>query len=332
MTAPTRFSALAKGNFPTPSPTQQAFQQAIQDVANLRERLRELAADQAEARRTYWKQVGPLAATVVAARRALFGPLEEALLLSYFSRAEEKQIREVLLANAQSLHDRFGEDTADLRRKYAPRRPAADSLEADEDEDPAAPAPAEDDARPHEAAAHQARAQRKTKAERAQEAAARQAREEELRLLSNTKTVYRQLARANHPDLERDPAVAAEKTTRMQHITEAYEANDLYTLLQLLAEHAPATPDRETDDVLTRYTNALLQQQTELKQQLNELKYGVNGFAGTTGKKREAELRQLKRHLRAEADYVLHVGQLIREPAGLRELLKELTAAGQEGI
>jgi hypothetical protein len=318
----------AANSLPTPhpgeaaaSPAQQSFRQAVQDVENLRQRLRDLKVEQADARRRYWQQVGPLAQTVVAARRALFGPLEEALLLGYFSRAEERQITEVILGNARTLQDRFGEDEAEILRKYAP---TAKGPRPDETAPNAAPDP---NPSLHEEAAHQARAKRRNKAERAAEAAARQALEEQQRLLSNTKTLYRQLARANHPDLERDPARAADKTTRMQRITEAYEANDLYTLLQLLAEDSAEAPD---DNLLTRYTQALQQQQTELKQQLNELKYGPNGFSGSTGKKQEAELRQLKRHLRAEADYLHHVAHSIAEPEGLRDALRELAAAGHD--
>ncbi len=44
---------------------------------------------------------------------------------------------------------------------------------------------------PYEQAAEQARARRKTKSQKAQEAAEKAAREEEQRLLSNTKTLYR---------------------------------------------------------------------------------------------------------------------------------------------
>jgi len=300
------------------SPAQQAFQQAVQDVENLRQRLRDLQTEQAEARRKYWQQVGPLAQTVVGARRALYAPLEEALLLGYFSRGEERQIVDVIVGNARALQDRFGEDESEILQKHDPTTKPPRPHEPD-------PSPAEPSA--HEEAARQARGKRKNKAERAAEAAAQQAREEQQRLLSNTKTVYRQLARVNHPDLERDPERAAIKTTRMQRITEAYEANDLYTLLQLLAEDSAESPD---DSLLTRYTQALQQQQTELKQQLNELKYGANGFAGSTGKKQEAELRQLKRHLRAEVEYLAQVAHLIAEPEGLRNALKDLAAAGHD--
>ena len=318
---------------PTGSPAQQAFRQAILAVENLRTRLHDLRTEQAEARRRYWQQVGPAATAVVAARHALYPCLEEALLLSYFSRLEEQQITALILGNARNLEERFGEDEGAIIRKYAPagyRGTAAAT----------APAPAnaasggnaadfipDPNLRPHEQAAAAARARRKTKAQRQQEAAAQA---DQHQLESNAKTIYRQLARTHHPDLERDPEKQADKTAQMQRITEAYEADDLYTLLQLLAESGPA--DAAADDVLARYTRALQQQQAALKHEMNELKYGPNGFITGTGKKQELELRQLKRDLRAEAEYVQHIGQLLREADGLRDVLRQLAAEGLDSI
>jgi len=318
---------------PVGSPAQQAFRQAILDVENLRERLRDLRAEQADARRRYWQQVGPAATAVVAARRSLFPSLEQALLLDYFSRLEEQQITELILGNTRALEERFGEDESELIRKYSPVGPrSAPNHEAPGKSsaggragfvpDPALP--------PHEQAAAQARAGRKTKAQRVQEAAEQAAQADQKQLESNAKTIYRQLARTHHPDLERDPAKQAGKTAQMQRITEAYEADDLYALLQLLAESGPA--DAASDDVLARYTRALLQQQITLKQAMNEVKYGPSGFAAVLGKKQELELRQLKRDLRAEAEYVQHVGRLIGEPDGLREVLRQLAAEGLDTV
>ncbi|WP_310395512.1 J domain-containing protein [Hymenobacter sp.] len=320
---------------PVGSPAQQAFRQAIVDVENLREQLRDLRAAQAEARRRYWQQVGPAATAVVTARRSLFPALEEALLLSCFSRLEEAQITALILGNARALEERFGEDEAAIIRKYAPaehRQAPGSAAENTSQADSAPnPAPAPDPTLPpHEQAAAQARARRKTKAQRAQEAAAQAARADQQQFESNAKTIYRQLARTHHPDLERDPEKQADKTAQMQRITAAYEADDLYTLLRLLAETGPA--DAAADDVLARYTRALRQQQITLKQAMNEVKYGPHGFVGSTGKKQELELRQLKRDLRAEADYLQHVGQLLREPDGLRDVLRQLAAEGLESI
>ncbi|GAB3869123.1 hypothetical protein GCM10028824_15560 [Hymenobacter segetis] len=316
---------------PTGTLAQQAFRQAILDVENLRERLRDLRAEQAEARRRYWQQVGPAATAVVAARHALYAPLEEALLLSYFSRLEEAQITGVILGNARTLEDRFGEDEAAIIRKYAPAghrsATAKNAAERKKSEDSAPEFIPDPTLPPHEQAAAAARARRKTKAQRQQEAAAQA---DQKQLETNAKTIYRQLARTHHPDLERDPEKQADKTAQMQRITEAYEADDLYTLLQLLAESGPA--DAAADDVLARYTRALLQQQTQLKQEMNELKYGPNGFVTTSGKKQELELRQLKRDLRAEAEYVAHIGRLLLDTDGLREVLRQLAAEGLETI
>ncbi|WP_019948934.1 J domain-containing protein [Hymenobacter aerophilus] len=316
------------------TPAQQAFAEAVARVEGLRQRLHELKAEQAEARRRYWQQVGPAAETVVQARQALFVPLEEALLLGYFSRLEEAQITALLLGNARTLQDRFGEDAAEILRKYAPRRRAdEDDEEAPEAKTPepaAAPEPATAGRAPHEQAAEAARARRKTKQQRAAEAAAQAAQSQQQALLANTKTLYRQLARAHHPDLSRDVSTHGQRTQLMQRITEAYEANDLYTLLQLLAETTPANPTDDT--LLARYTQALQQQQTELKQQIQALQYGENGFSATTGKKREQEIRQLKRHLKAEAEYLAQVLRLLQEPAGLRQLLRELSAEGHDTV
>ena len=315
---------------PAGSPARLAFRQAVLDVENLRERLHDLRQQQAETRRRYWQQVGPAARAVVDARRALFPPLETALLLGYFSRLEEAQITQVLVGNARALEERFGEDETEILKKYAPAsRAAGASAPADggAEEGPkpaAAPGFAPDPTLPpHEQAAAAARARRTTKAQRQREAAARA---DQQQLESNAKTIYRQLARAHHPDLERDPEKQALRTAQMQRITAAYEADDLYALLELLAESGPA--DAESDDVLGRYTRALLQQQIALKTAMNELKYGPDGFVTGAGKKQELELRQLKRDLRAEADYVQHVARLMAEPAGLRTLLRELAAQG----
>ncbi|RSK24786.1 J domain-containing protein [Hymenobacter metallilatus] len=324
---PTTVPAEAPG-----TPAQRAFREAVAQVEGLRQRLRDLTQEQAEARRRYWQQVGPAAATVVQARQALFPLLENALLLGIFSRLEEQQLTALIVGNARALQERFGEDAAEMLRKYAPRRRA----DADDDEppvqapEPAATGPAEPTLPPHEQAAAAAQARRKTKQQRAEQAAAHAARAAEQQLLRNTKDLYRQLARTHHPDLVQDEATQQQRTQLMQRITEAYETNDLYTLLQLLSDTTPASAADDT--VLTRYTQALHQQQTELKQQLNELKYGENGFSGSTGKKREQEIRTIKRHLRAEADYLLHVTQLVREPAGLRQLLRELAAEGHHTL
>lgn len=313
---------------------QQAFREALAKIDGLRLQIQELEQEQREAKNKYWRQVGPLADAVVGSRRALFAPLEAALTTGYFSRLEEQRIEELLWRNARALQHRFGEEVDDLLRRYAPQRPAP-KFEDDENEGSAPRSSTADHdfdfQHHHEHHAHQ-RGKRKSKEEREQEAAARALQADQQRLQAGTKAVYRQLARANHPDLERDPEIARQKTERMQRIIRAYEADDLHALLQLLAESAALDTDQESDELLLRYVRALQQQQNELKLRLQQLRYGdKNAFLGT-GKKQEAELRQIKRELRSEAEYLALVQQAIQDPAGLRQLLRELSEAGQEEI
>lgn len=340
--APLAVPAVAGSPAPAASPAQQAFRLAVLAVEDLRGRLQARRQEQAAARRRYWQQVGPVAAAVVAARRALYAPLEAALLLGSLSRLEEGQLTELILSNARVLEARFGEDETAMRAKYAPRRQAAAGGDTEAGPSAGSPPKADFEAAPapgpaaclppHEQAAAAARARRQARARRAPEAAARTEQQQQQQLAANTKTLYRQLARAHHPDLERDPTRQAAQTAQMQRITAAYEADDLYALLQLLAESGPAAGPA-ADDVLARYTHALHQQQARLEQELHALRYGPEGLdAGSTGKKQERELRQLKRDLRAEAEYVAYIAGRLREPAELRKLLRELSAAGHESI
>jgi hypothetical protein len=310
----------------TGTPAQQAFHQTIRAVENLREQLQALRAAQAATRQAYWQQVGPLATATVAARRALYEPLEVALLGGYLSRAEEQQVTELLLGNAQSLQERFGEDESAILARYAPAPtpplpapPAASPAEA-----PAPPA--------HEQAAATARARRQQRAQAARQAQAQQADTAGQALLQNTKAAYRQLARLHHPDraAQADEPTQRAQTELMQRITAAYAAGDLAALLSLLAETISAPPTPEADDLLQRYTQALTQQQAQLSQQLAAAQRPVADapWSGTE-KQQRTRLREIKRSLRDETDYLAYLLRQLQEPGLLKELLRELSTRNQ---
>jgi hypothetical protein len=319
----------------TGTPAQQAFRLAIREVEDLRVELQQLRASQAATRQAYWRQVGPVAAATVAARRALYEPLEAALSGGFLNRAEEQQVLDVLVHNAHSLQNRFGEDEAAILARYAPTPP------------PATPEPAPtppiivNDLPQHEQAAATARAQRQQRAQEAREAQAKAADLDGQALLQNTKTAYRQLARLHHPDraAQADIATQQAQTELMQRITAAYAAGDLAALLSLLANEeaqpgttpTPATP--ETEELLRRYTQALAQQQVQLRQELATAQRPLNDapWSGTE-KQQKARLRQIKRDLRAETDYLAQVVRHIQEPTNLRLLLRELASQHQSGI
>ena len=313
------------------SPAQQAFRQAIGAVEELREQLRSLRAQQATARQAYWRQMGPLAAATVAARRALYEPLETALASGYLSRAETQQVTEVLWQNAHSLQERFGEEEAEILARYAPAPPLPDPVLLP------APTPTYEQAPAHEQAAATARARRQQRAQQARAAQAQAADTEGQALLQNTKAAYRQLARLHHPDraAQADAATQQAQTALMQRITAAYAAGDLAELLALLAEKdlAASAAGEEAEALFRRYTAALAQQQRQLSAQLALARQPVAHapWSGTE-KQQRTRLRELKRSLRAETDYLLLLLRQLQALATLRQLLRELAASGQAGF
>jgi hypothetical protein len=69
-------------------------------------------------------------------------------------------------------------------------------------------------------------------------------------------TIYRQLAKALHPDLEQDPIKKEEKLEEMKKLTMAYEEGDIHTLLKLKVEHVSSEKPEEQND-LKIYNNLL---------------------------------------------------------------------------
>ena len=323
---PSRVATPAAG-----SPAQQAFRQALHDTEALREQLRQLQASQVATRQRYWQQVGPLATAAVAARRALYAPLETALTDGYLSRAEAQQVTDLLVHNARSLQARFGEDEAEILARYAPPLPP--------DDEPTAPStqplpypemPAHEQAR---AAAQARRQQRHQQARATQSQAAAQ---ENQALLTNTKAAYRQLARLHHPDraAQADTRAQQAQTALMQRITAAYAAGDLATLLSLLAENeSPIPPSAEAEALLARYTEALAQQRAQLARQLAAARQpDENAPWSGTEKQQKTRLREIKRSLRAETDYLTQLAHQLQDPGTLRQLLRALATNGLAGF
>src|SRR5206468_1470805 len=79
---------------------------------------------------------------------------------------------------------------------------------------------------------HQGKAQYKTRPKTAKQLDKEKAEQEAAQLKQkNITTIYRQLAKLFHPDLEQDEDRRMEKEVLMKSLTEAYEANNLHALL-----------------------------------------------------------------------------------------------------
>ncbi len=106
-------------------------------------------------------------------------------------------------------------------------------------------------------------------AEKIQEAA------EELKK-KNIGTIYKQLAKLFHPDLEQDEERKAEKALLMQELTAAYEAKNLHALLTLELKWIHRENDHLeslTDEKLAVYLQILKEQIADLSFQKQEIAY-----------------------------------------------------------
>jgi hypothetical protein len=87
-------------------------------------------------------------------------------------------------------------------------------------------------------------------------------------------TMYKQLARVLHPDLELDPERRRQKERLMQELTVAYSNNDMHTLLRLEMEwiqREEGEIERLTDEKLAVYNQTLKEQVQDLEQELRGL-------------------------------------------------------------
>lgn len=87
-------------------------------------------------------------------------------------------------------------------------------------------------------------------------------------------TMYKQLARVLHPDLELDPERRRQKERLMQDLTVAYSNNDMHTLLRLEMEwiqREEGEIEQLTEEKLAVYNQTLKEQVQGLEQELREV-------------------------------------------------------------
>lgn len=84
-------------------------------------------------------------------------------------------------------------------------------------------------------------------------------------------SIYKQLAKALHPDLEQDPAIRERKHTLMQELTKAHREGDLHTLLRLELEWVKREEgdlERLGDEKLAIYSELLEEQVADLQEEI----------------------------------------------------------------
>lgn len=106
-------------------------------------------------------------------------------------------------------------------------------------------------------------------------------REDELRSLQKKglSTIYKQLAKVLHPDLEPDPALKKEKEVLMKKLTVAYENEDIQTLLSLELDwmgdlgNAKKGQHLESDEQIKVYNSLLKEQVEEIEQHIYAMRF-----------------------------------------------------------
>ncbi len=176
------------------------------------------------------------------------------------------------------------------------------------------------------------RAAKRSKAGAAKAEAAQAKREQAAKEVSQSlRDVYRKLASALHPDREPDAAERQRKTLLMQRVNQAYEADDLLTLLGLQLEieqidvgHLSAVPPQR----LAHYNQVLREQLAELEAELERcvlpFRHNLDGWGrgpamtpAVVDQNFSADIAQLRAAIRdIDADLVA-----FRDPAQLRESL-----------
>jgi hypothetical protein len=169
------------------------------------------------------------------------------------------------------------------------------------------------------------------KAEAKRAAQEEKRKQEEKKISQSVREVYMDLVKAFHPDREPDEAEKIRKTAILQRVTAAYEANDLFALLQLQLELERIDDnhlDALADDKLRYFNKSLLSQLSELTDQLWEAERqlaqlaNISHFGQFNPKQVEWEFEKNLRDIKKEIKRIKQDLELLRDPAVLKDWLR----------
>jgi len=112
---------------------------------------------------------------------------------------------------------------------------------------------------------------KKTKKQLEKEANEKKQEEERAKSINS---IYKQLVKIFHPDLEQDPDLKLQKEELMKKLTTSYKSGDLHTLLKLelqWIQKEGTNVDKLTDDKLALYNESLKEQANDLEGEINQL-------------------------------------------------------------
>ncbi|MBW8685234.1 hypothetical protein [Chitinophaga rhizophila] len=277
------------------SKEQQTFNKLIQQIASLRQELKETNILLDKQLQHYIKHLYPLMQQIISLRAKAVVLMNEFMMISKGLSGHEKEALRLLILN--QLHEifRYHEDPdatlldifnslsdvtyQDLTEQYLAKLRAATAAAGKDtaDDDTTLPMKTTD----LETASG---GQRKSKKQLQKEEKERLL---ELARRQNVQQLYRQLAKVFHPDLEQDPARIQLKEELMKQLTIARDQGDLLTMLQLelnWIQQEDTHPEHLTNEKLHLYNITLKDQVKDLKEQIKALFYHpryefLQGFA-----------------------------------------------------
>lgn len=264
----------------------------------------------------YHQAVEPVRRELHAAWRAWVLALDHAGLQPGLSRAERRQVGELLQEAAAALLE-AGDDAeiAAVVARHAEEPPSGPPEQEDAGSNDVS---VEDLAEDWERQAAAAAAQRAEWAARRRAASALKRRTQEAQDASRSvRDVYRRLASALHPDREPDAAQRAHKTLLMQQANHAYAEQNLLALLelQLQAEQIDAAHLASVDRRrLQHYVDVLQEQLADLQSETRRLESEfreATGLAPGSG----LQARKADRMISSEAQALRGDLQLLRRQA-----------------
>jgi hypothetical protein len=346
---------------------QQRFRKLVANIERKREELRQWQAFQQRYTQRVTTEFEPVRSELLQQQRQMAVLIDE--LLSQrsqsrrLSRAERAKLRDLLMSLLDALsaqgHD---EALAALREKHTSPSAKKDQrlemefteslltdvlgLEVDENHGASSVEELLDHA--HRKMQQRDRSQRANERESGRRAkrsavedAVRAKREQAAREVSQSlRDVFRKLVSALHPDREPDPTERARKNQLMQRVNQAYDANDLLTLLglQLEIEQIDAAHLSSTSaERLAHYNQILREQLTRLEAELEsviepyrELMGRWSGRALTVAdvdRKLTMDITQLHEAVRQLTQDLV----IFRDPARLRARLREYDLTDEPG-
>ncbi|MBK8443826.1 MAG: hypothetical protein IPL35_10650 [Sphingobacteriales bacterium] len=140
----------------------------------------------------------------------------------------------------------------------------------------------------------------------------------------NVREIYTQLVKQLHPDLEKDEVKRLEKTETLQKITQAYESNNFFLLLQYQLQYIDNANDQiaSLEDSRLKYYNQLLEEQIEeLDTKINNIlcygneeefvigfwEMGSHFFANYCDVNKEKTLKVIKKREKKLISFLKHI-------------------------